>query len=169
VQAGALLLDGLRDRGAGSAVVYESLARLFLVKLVTRYGVEPVDAPYLERGLSAPQHKRVLDHVAARFGEALPIEELASIAGLSPAHFSRVFRQATGESPHQFVMDYRIEQAKRMLEDPGRSLIDIALACGFADQPHLDRVFKQLSDPERASLARIGTGLSKNFGRMSKL
>jgi AraC family transcriptional regulator len=59
----------------------------------------------------------VLDHVASRFGDPLPIEELASVAGLSPAHFSRVFKEVLGDTPHQFVMDYRVEQAKRMLAD----------------------------------------------------
>jgi AraC family transcriptional regulator len=143
VQTGTQLLDALRNRGTGSEVMYESLARIFLVQLVTKYGEERAPTPEFGKGLSAEQYKRVLDHVARRYGDPLPIEELAGVAGLSPAHFSRLFKEVIGETPHQFVMDYRVEQAKRMLTEGTRTLIDVALACGFADQSHLNRVFKR--------------------------
>jgi AraC family transcriptional regulator len=64
---------------------------------------------------------------------------------MSPAHFSRLFKEVLGDSPYQFVMDYPVEQAKKMLKDPHRRLIDIALSCGFSDQPHFSRVCKQLT------------------------
>jgi len=146
VAAGAVLLEALRARGVGSEVMYESLARVFLVKLVQKYGEEHRAASHEPgRGLTGAQYKRVLDHVAAHFGEPLTIEDLAAVAALSPAHFSRQFREVIGNSPHQFLMEYRVEQAKGMLAERDRPLIDIALACGFADQPHFSRVFKRLT------------------------
>nr|WP_247711907.1 helix-turn-helix transcriptional regulator [Qipengyuania qiaonensis] len=70
---------------------------------------------------------------------------MARVTGLSPAHFSRLFKEVIGDSPYQFVMDYRVEQAKRMLGEQSRPLSDIALACGFADQAHFTRIFKRLT------------------------
>lgn len=141
--AGSMLLDALGTRAVGSEVMYESLARVLLVKLVQRYGEQRGEGLEFSRSFTAQHFKRVLDHVADHFGQPVTIEDLARVAGLSPAHFSRTFREALGETPHQFLTDYRVEQAKRMLDDPGRALIDVALSCGFADQPHFTRVFKR--------------------------
>jgi AraC family transcriptional regulator len=143
--SGVMLLDALRLGGASSEVVYESLSRVFLVKLLQRYGEERHEALELARGFTAQAYKRVLDHVAENFGQPIAIEDLARVAGLSTAHFSRLFRQTLGDTPYQFVMDYRVERAKQMLGDRERPLIDVALACGFSDQPHFTRIFKRLT------------------------
>jgi AraC family transcriptional regulator len=144
-QSGTMLLEALRTRATGSEVMYESLARIFLVKLIQRYGELRSEALDFSRGFTASHYKRVLDFVAERFGGPITIEEMARVAGLSPAHFSRLFKDVLGDSPYQFVMDYRVEQAKRMLVERSRSLADIALACGFADQAHFSRIFKRLT------------------------
>jgi AraC family transcriptional regulator len=144
-QAGVMLLDALRSRINGSEVMYESLARVFLVKLLHRYGEERHEALEFGGGFTARHYKRVLDYVEANFSGPITIEAMAAEAGLSTAHFSRLFKQVLGDSPYQFVTDYRIEQAKKMLRDRERPLIDVALACGFADQPHFGRVFKKLT------------------------
>ncbi len=141
----AMLLDALRTRGAGSEVMYESLARIFLVKLVQRYGEMRSEALAFSRGFTASHYKRVLDFIADRFGEAITIEDMARTAGLSTAHFSRLFKEVMGDTPYQFLMDYRVEQSKKMLADPARTMSDIALDCGFADQPHFSRIFKRLT------------------------
>lgn len=155
-QSGAMLLQALRDRSTGSEVMYESLARIFLVKLLQRYGETRGEALAFSRGFTASHYKRVLDFVADHFAEPIAIEDLARVAGLSAAHFARLFKEVLGDSPYQFVMDYRVEQAKRMLHDPARPMADVALACGFADQPHFSRVFKQLTGmTPKAFRARI--------------
>jgi AraC family transcriptional regulator len=144
-QSGTMLLEALRTRATGSEVMYESLARIFLVKLIQRYGELRSEALDFSRGFTASHYKRVLDFVAERFSGPITIEEMARVAGLSPAHFSRLFKEVLGDSPYQFVMDYRVEQARRMLRERGRPMADIALACGFADQAHFSRIFKRLT------------------------
>ena len=141
-QAGVLLKDALECRELGSDIVFESLARIFLVKLIQRYG-ERREVPEIGSGFTAQRYKRVLDHVAEHYGRTLAVEELAREAGLSPSHFSRLFKETLGQSPHRFVMDYRVEQARKMLADPDLPLITIALRCGFSDQAHFSRTFKQ--------------------------
>ena len=141
-QAGVLLKDALESRELGSEIVFESLARIFLVKLIQRYG-ERREVPQIGGGFTAQRYKRVLDHVAEHYGRTLAVEELAREAGQSPSHFSRLFKETLGQSPHRFVMGYRVEQARKMLADPDLPLSTITLRCGFSDQAHFSRTFKQ--------------------------
>ncbi|MEM7776600.1 MAG: helix-turn-helix domain-containing protein [Pseudomonadota bacterium] len=141
-QAGWLLKDALETRDVGSELMFESLARVFLIKLLQKYG-DRDELPELAKGFTSRHYKRVLDYVSENFGRSVTLDTLAREAGLSPSHFSRLFKQTIGQSPMQFVISYRVEQAKKMLADPDRALIDVALSCGFADQAHFSRVFKQ--------------------------
>lgn len=141
-EAGVLLLNALQSEGIGSAVMFESLARVFLVKLIQKYGLERDEEYAFTQSFTAQHYKRVLDYIVDNFGQTIMLEDLAGQASLSTYHFSRLFKQTIGQSPHQFVMTYRIEQAKKMLATP-TSMIDIALRCGFADQAHFSRVFKK--------------------------
>lgn len=143
VQAGVMALEALKS-AMGSSVMYESFARIFLTKLIQKYGA-PSEELEFSKSFTAQHYKRVLDHVAEHFGQEITIEDMAAQAALSPFHFARLFKQTIGETPYQFVMDYRVEQAKKMLADLSRPMIDIALACGFSDQAHFSRVFKQLA------------------------
>ncbi len=150
-QAGVQLRDVLADRGLGSEVMFESLARVFLIKLIQKYG-DRHDTPEFASGFSAKRYKRVLDYIAAHFGQPIELEALAREAALSASHFSRQFKETVGQSPMRFVASYRVEQARKMmLADRDRSLLDIALSCGFADQAHFSRVFKQIAGATPAS------------------
>ena len=60
---------------------------------------------------------------------------------MSVSHFSRAFRRTMGVAPHKWLLTRRVELAKERLRDHQLSLLDVALACGFADQSHLTRVF----------------------------
>lgn len=70
------------------------------------------------------------------------LEELAELVGLSPFHFARTFRRATGLPPHAWLKQRRIEQARALLRD-GCAPLSVAMQLGFADQSHLSRQFKQ--------------------------
>ena len=142
--AGIMLLEALEQR-IGSAVMFESFARIFLTKLLQKYGRERDEERAFSAGFTARHYKRVLDFVATHYGRSITLEEMAAEAGLSPYHFARLFKQTIGQPPYQFVLAYRIEQAKKLMADPTRPLVDIALACGFSDQAHFSRVFKRLS------------------------
>jgi AraC family transcriptional regulator len=67
---------------------------------------------------------------------------MAQSVGLSTAHFARMFRKSTGETPHQFVLRQRLERAKSMLGAPDARVLDVALACGFKTQQHFAEVFR---------------------------
>ncbi|MEO1038429.1 MAG: AraC family transcriptional regulator [Pseudomonadota bacterium] len=139
------LVSAIRTGGAASAVLYESLARVFLVKLIQKYGLEREDEYAFTRSFTARHYKAVLDLVRERFSERITLDDMAAIAGLSPYHFARLFRTTIGEPPYQFVRRYRVEQAERLLAEPAMSMVEIALACGFSDQAHLSRTFKAIT------------------------
>ena len=80
--------------------------------------------------------------LAARLGEPPSLEELATLVHLSPFHFARVFRRATGLPPHAWLKQRRLEQARALLRS-GCAPLQVALQLGFSDQSHLTRQFKQ--------------------------
>lgn len=77
-------------------------------------------------------------------GRRMPLDELARLAGLSPHHFLRVFKDATGLPPHAYQVQQAIEHAKALLAG-GMPISQAALDSGFADQSHFSRVFRQFT------------------------
>jgi transcriptional regulator GlxA family with amidase domain len=95
--------------------------------------------------LPRPKLKRVLDYVTDNLGNNLTLVELAAVSGLSRMHFAAQFRSATGCKPHEYVLNQRIERAKRFLVESDSSLAEIALIVGFQAQSHFTTVFKRVT------------------------
>ena len=95
-------------------------------------------------GLGAARLRKMKELVDAKMEDDLGLDEMAESVGLSTAHFARMFRQSTGETPHQFVLRQRIERAKAMLRAPDARVLDVALACGFKTQQHFAQVFRDV-------------------------
>src|SRR6266516_852067 len=74
---------------------------------------------------------RAKDLADARYREPLDVQALAHAAHLSPAHFSREFRRAFGEPPHQYLLTRRLERAAALLRNTDRSVADICLTVGL--------------------------------------
>ncbi|HYE95758.1 MAG TPA: AraC family transcriptional regulator [Rubricoccaceae bacterium] len=91
-----------------------------------------------------PWIDRCLDLLQARFDERLSLDEVATTVGVHPAHLARAFLTHQGCTVGEYVRRLRVEHARRALEDTDASLVEIALATGFADQSHLGRTFKAL-------------------------
>lgn len=143
--AGVILRDALENDDVPSGVMFEAMSRVFLVKLLQKYGQQQADELALSARFTSQHYKRVLGYIRDRLEHTITVEELAHQAGMSASHFARVFKETVGETPMQYVLAYRIEQAILMMKDPARPLGDIALACGFADQAHFSRSFKQVT------------------------
>ncbi|MGO8532042.1 helix-turn-helix domain-containing protein [Rhizobium ruizarguesonis] len=94
-------------------------------------------------GLAPWQRKRATELIESRLDGALELEALAKECGLSKRHFCRAFRQTTGQSPHEWFQLRRIDKAKDLLLDRGKSLADVGILSGFSDQSHFTRVFMQ--------------------------
>lgn len=85
----------------------------------------------------------VRDYFEAHYAGAVRLSDLAQASGLSPFHLVRVFRQATGLTPHAYLDQLRVRHARTMLR-AGSAPADVALRTGYADQSHLTRHFRRL-------------------------
>jgi len=94
-------------------------------------------------GLAGWQLRRITAFMNEHAHQDLALEELAALAGLSAKHFARAFRQSTGVPPHRWLIERRIERAKKLLITGDLGLAEIAVACGFADQSHFTAAFRR--------------------------
>jgi AraC family transcriptional regulator len=94
-------------------------------------------------GLAAWQILRVRAYIDGNLHRTIHIRDLSAVARRSPAHFSRKFKLAVGESPHAYVVRRRLEKACDLMITGAASLSEIALNVGFSDQAHLCRLFRQ--------------------------
>jgi AraC family transcriptional regulator len=128
--------DGLADR-----VLVESLGTALFIRL-SRHFVGRLPLP-TSKGLSPERLQRVRDYVDAHLDDELSLTVLADIACLSPYHFSRSFKQASGVGPQRYVIQRRVERAKRLLRQTRLPLAMIAREAGFNDQSHLTQMFRR--------------------------
>ena len=142
---GALGRRELSEGGPGGRLYVEGLAAMLTVHLLRSYG-SPERSPIPHRGGLAPrQARRVLDYIDAHLTDELGLVELAAIAGLSPHHFVEAFKISVGKSPHQFVIERRVQCALDLLRDDDRSIAEVARAAGFASQSHLTANFRRVT------------------------
>lgn len=113
----------------------EMLCLTFAVHALNAYGRVHVKA--VRGRLSPVQAQRVLDYIHAYLGERISISALAREAGLSEAHFTRLFRATFGEPPHRLLLRWRLERAARLIRFEKLSFADAAVAAGFYDQAHM--------------------------------
>ena len=111
-----------------------------------------------ERGgrLLAWQARKVRDYIDSHITGPVPVADLCALIHRSEAHFSRSFKRTFGESPHAFVIQRRLELAARYMLQTAASLSDIALRCGFTDQAHLCKHFRQSTGQTPAAWRRAG-------------
>jgi AraC family transcriptional regulator len=137
-------LDREAERGCPEGNAYaESLATMLAVHLARNYAAKQLRIRDPRGGLNRHQLARVIDFVHAHFAQDMPLGALATVAGLSPYHFARLFKQSTGLAPHQYLVQVRVERAKGLLIHSRESVTSIALQVGFCDQSHFATHFKR--------------------------
>ncbi len=135
------------ERIAGSPsgrLFLDSVEQALAVALVNGYAVRHRSVQTHRGGLGSSRLRRIKEFVDAKMEDELTLREMAQSVQLSTAHFSRMFRKSTGESPHHFVLRHRVERAKEMLRAPQGRVLDVAVACGFKTQQHFARVFRRI-------------------------
>ena len=125
----------------------ESVSAALVSYFVARYGSAPRFPATAPRGspgrLSTAHQSRILCFIESRLGEDLSLRDLAERIGASPAHFMRLFTRTFAQSPHQFVLNRRIEKAKGLLRLQHHSLAEVSMACGFGSPSHFGVAFRQ--------------------------
>jgi len=135
----------LKAGSAGGQLVSDSLANVLAVHLI-RHAITP---RRLDRGrdgvLPQKRLRAVVEYIEDHLDANPTLEQMAAVIHLSPYHFTRQFKAATGMPPHQFVIARRVERAKQLLQ--GRvefSMAQVAVRAGFSDPSHFSYHFKRL-------------------------
>ena len=106
---------------------------------------QPVRPVTFTGGLSARKLRQVTDFIAENYNRDVKLVELAQVAGMSSFHFARQFKRTTGTTPHQYLIQYRVERAKSLLARDDLPLIEVGLRSGFSHQSHFTRLFRRLT------------------------
>jgi AraC family transcriptional regulator len=138
-----LLLFEVRSNNPTGRLYAESVAEALAIRFVYSAGESSPNSRKLVSALPKHQVNRVRDFIDAHLGEDLSLHALANEAGYSRAHFLRMFRQALGVTPHQYVMQARIQKAQSLLSENEFSVADIAKTLGFSSPAHFSNFFRK--------------------------
>jgi AraC family transcriptional regulator len=135
----------LKSGGVGGPLIAESLANVLAVHLIRH----TMGAPRLPASADGELPRRklriVIEYIMENLGSNLTLEQMAAVAHLSPYHFARQFKAATGLPPYQYVITRRVERAQHLLRGDGEiGLAVVALRAGFPDQSHFSLHFKRI-------------------------
>ncbi|QGG97173.1 helix-turn-helix domain-containing protein [Actinomarinicola tropica] len=118
---------------------------------------------------------RARDLADRRYAEPLTVRDMAAVAGLSLAHFSREFRQAFGEPPHRYLLTRRLERAAALLRDTDRTVTDICFMVGLTSVGSFTTSFRRVhgltptayraSFPPARRHLRIPACVARAYGR----
>lgn len=140
------VIDALRDDDSAARPYADYLGRAIAARLIRQHSSLSVTRqrrPITEE-MTDNRLNRALELIEASLAQSVDLPAMADAAGLSASHFARQFRTTMGVSPHQYLVQRRVESAKRHLEATSATIARIAFECGFANQEHLTRVFKRL-------------------------
>jgi AraC family transcriptional regulator len=111
-----------------------------------------------QSALPGPQLRRVKDMIESHLHENLSLARIARVVDYSPSNFQRVFRAATGQTAHQYVLETRVLKARELLQRRSLSLAEVAAECGFSSQSHMTDVFRSRLGITPASFRRRTLG-----------
>jgi AraC family transcriptional regulator len=140
-----LLLAELRLGGMMGQLYVESLTQALAIHLLRHYSEVAPIVISKNRSLTRTQLQQAIDYIHTNLDRDLSIEQIARIINISPTYFASLFKRATGTSPHQYVIEQRVERAKLLLLKTDLAIADIALQVGFSSQSHLTQQFKRLT------------------------
>jgi AraC family transcriptional regulator len=134
----------LTSGGDGGPLAAESLANVLAVQLIRN--VLAPHRPDRRRDGALPRGRlrAVVEHIEEHLDAGPTLGQMAAVARVSPYHFARQFKAATGLPPHQYVIARRVERAQRLLGDGELSLAAVAAGAGFSDQSQFSHHFKRL-------------------------
>ncbi|MFL9923095.1 AraC family transcriptional regulator [Herbaspirillum lusitanum] len=138
------VLPMLGAPSAANSLFIDSVALALYTHLANRYGQAVAAASRRIGRLAGWQEQRAKAFMAAHLTQRLSLASIAAECGLSRSHFARQFKHSTGMPVHMWLQNLRIERARHMLLHTDKTVTQIALECGFADQSHFSRVFRNM-------------------------
>ena len=157
---GLSLLSEMENGGLGGELYAESLANVLALHLLRNHsslGRGSRQKVGRKGGFSKRSLERATDYINDNLPRKLTLAEIAGVAHMSPDHFARSFKAATGLSPHQYVIHRRVERAKTLLSDTGLTVAEVARAVGFSNPSHLAHHVRRLLGVPPGALRQEGT------------
>ncbi|MCJ8281096.1 MAG: AraC family transcriptional regulator [Rivularia sp. ALOHA_DT_140] len=130
-------------QGSPRILYVESVVNILSTHLIRHYSKDNLKTKNCDSKISATKLKEVTDYISENSGDNLSLVELASIVQMSQYRFARAFKDATGFSPHKYLILQRIEQAKNLLRQNKLSMAEISYQLGFNSQSHFTSTFRQ--------------------------
>ncbi|WP_245447864.1 helix-turn-helix domain-containing protein [Nitratireductor sp. OM-1] len=156
-EAAFRLAEETRAKSLGGCLYVEALRCQISVHILRSYATVSFRQQDRNDGLSRAQRRLLIDYIEENIGNSISLADLAALLGLSVFHFSRRFRAEFGRPPYAYVLQRRLEHAKRQLSRKDVSLKTIAAASGFSDQSHMTRLFKRELNISPAQYRRQST------------
>src|SRR5829696_6575132 len=144
-RVGLALLAEMGSEAPGARLYAESLANVLAVHVLRNYTAAGAGPRRFAGGLSGSRLRRVLSYIADNHERDLSLEDLAGEAAMSTFHFAREFKRATGTTPHQHLLKFRVERAKELLVGSQLPLAEVGLRTGFSHQSHFTRLFRRFT------------------------
>lgn len=136
------LTNEVLENNPGGRIYAETLGSALAAQLIRRHSTEPRRP---RGGLSHAALQRVAEYIEAHLAAPLHLQELANIAGMSGYQFARRFKRSSGLPPHQYVLRRRIERARDMLRQQTKTVLEVAVSCGFLSQSHFTSAFRLIT------------------------
>lgn len=133
----------LESDGNGDGFYADSLATAMSAHLLRHYAARKHQIREYEDGLSSYKLKQAIEYLNEHLGEKLSLEAIALELKISQYYFCRLFKQSLGISPHQYLIQQRVERAKQLLRHPELTVTHVAMECGFANHSHFAKYFRQ--------------------------
>lgn len=137
------LRDEVEVGKIGGDLLVDSLKTTLALHLLRNYCTTQPKVSGYSNGLSQLTLQQVTEYIHEHLDRNLKLVELSAIAQISPYHFLRLFKQRMGITPHQYILQSRIEKAKHLPQHSDLSIANIAVQTGFSDQSHLTKCFKR--------------------------
>lgn len=136
-----LLAEESETNGASGRLYGDSLATAVMSRFVANAQMVPIAGIGATSPLPTARLRRVIDRMGSDLSDDLSLDTLALESGYSRAHFLRMFKVATGSTPHRFLLEMRLVFAQEKLASSSQSITEVAYAAGFSSHSHLTKVF----------------------------
>ncbi len=157
-QLAITIASALRDGTAEDGLYIDTLAQMIAVHLARQHSPRsrPVRTPL--PGIAGCKMRRLIEFIEENLDRDLSLEAMAAEVVVSPLYLPRAFKTAFGQSPHQYVLERRVERAKQLLRNTDKPIVEVALAAGFSSQSHLSNWFLRLVGVSPATYRRQSPG-----------
>ena len=164
------LRAGVQTGDAGDRMYAEALSTALAVHLLREYGPARLKLKRRYKGLPRKKLVRAVEYIQDQLDTDLTVSGIAQAVYMSPYHFMRLFKESTGQSPHQYVIEARVRKATELLTTGKLTISEAAHHVGFVDQSHLTRHFKRVFGMPPKTFLSCGESsfLSKNRTKLQE-